>query len=259
MRYIRIVTRHWLILIIVTLLGGGTAVGLSFIPTQLYESEVDVLIVQENSSTDSYTAQRAAEKLGNNLAQIIYSFDFLDRVIATGYVNEDLFGDTAKERQEEWQRLVSVTVVPESSLLKVFGYGTDQGKSEDVALGVAQVLTTNAADYHGAGDTVEIKHISGPITSTRPVKPNIPLNGVAGALLGFLVPFAFFVLRSESKQRDAEQEVLQYQLPAQSGGDQTSSAAPIQPDYRVLDEFPSQPFNFGSTIEDEDDLDDEEV
>lgn len=244
MRILRIIAKHWLALLVGAVVFGGAATGLSFLPQQLFESEVDVLIVQKSGDYDSYTAQKAAEKIGNSLVQVVHSFDFLSRVIMTGYVSQDQFPVESKKRQKAWKNLVSVKVVPESSLLKIYGYGENAGKAEDVALGVAQVLTTNAQDYHGAGDTVEIKLISGPITSTRPVKPNIPLNGAAGAALGLIVVLAFFVLRDESRQQALEQEALRYQLPA---GGQTV----VTPQYRVLDEFPSQPFNFGSTLEEQ--------
>lgn len=259
MRILNIIGNHWLALFIGAVLVGGAATGLSLLPQQLYESEVDVLIVQANANTDSYTAQKSAEKLGNSLAQVVYSFDFLDRVIATGYVSEESFPSDSKQRQKQWENVTKVNVVPESSLLKIYGYGVNAGLAEDVALGVAQVLTTNAKDYHGAGDTVQIKLISGPITSSRPVKPNIPLNGVAGTALGFIIVLSFYVLREESKQVDLEHEALRYQLVAGNGdggvnnGPQNERPTVVTPEYRVLDEFPNEPFNFGSTLEDSED------
>ncbi|MDP3970350.1 MAG: Wzz/FepE/Etk N-terminal domain-containing protein [bacterium] len=279
MSYLSIIAKHWLSILFVTLICAGTAVGLSFLPAQYYESEVQVLIVQEQQeTTDSYTSQKAAEKLGNTLVNVIYSFDFLDRVIATGYVNEEVFSGSAKDREKLWKDLVKAQVVPESSLIRIFGYGTDPGKAENVALGVSQVLTTSASYYHGSGETVKIKHISGPITSVRPVKPNIPLNGVAAGILGFMLTYGFFVLRNESQQVKVENKGKKQSIPQPAQQIVVEQSEPIQqnlhaeqpridhyevpgtapevdpykaPEYKVLDEYPEELYNYGSTLEDE--------
>lgn len=241
MRYFLILKEHWLALLIATVGTAVLAVGLSFIPDQLYESEVDLLIVQKQSDTmDSYTAQKAAEKLGNNLINVVYSLDFQNRVFNTGRVHPDQFSTSAKDNKKEWEELVKAQVVPETGIIKVYGYGTDTTKSADIALGVAEVLTSHASDYHGGGDSVTIKQIDGPITSSRPVKPNIPLNGLAAGMLGFMIVYTYFILRFESQR--VEQEKQQLQLPGDFGPKSRPSDVryePVEPTkYRVLDNFP---------------------
>lgn len=237
MRYFSIIKEHWLVLLAVTLVSSALAVGLSFIPDQLYESEVDLLIVQKQSETmDSYTAQKAAEKIGNSLINVVYSLDFQNRVLNTGKVHADQFSTSAADNKKEWEKLVKAQVIPETGIIRVYGYGTDTTKAADISLGVAEVLVNHASDYHGAGDTVAIKQIDGPILSTRPVKPNIPLNGMAAGFIGFMVVYMYFILRAESER--VEQEKQQLQLPV------TLSPAQLppfeSPKYRVLDHFPIQ-------------------
>lgn len=256
MRYLSLITEHWLALLISTLVCAAVAVGLSFLPQQLYESRVELLIVQK-ATTDTYTAQKAAEKLGKNLITIIHSFDFLDRVIATGFIKPEQFSSNPKEKSKQWNKLVKAQVVPETGIINVYGYGISQGAAENVALGVMQVLTTNAADYHGAGDSVTIKHISGPITSDRPVKPNIPLNGVAAGVLGFMMVYTFFLLQSESKraaeEKQQSQQGLHYQLPGTQ-----QEVFPIEaPEYKVLDA--KEMFTFGETLSEESPPNDDNV
>ncbi len=229
MRYLGILKNHWLVVVMSTVVAAALAVGLSFIPDQLYESEVDLLIVQkQNVGSDAYTTQRAAEKLGNNLVNVVYSLDFQNRVFTTGKVRADQFSSSPKENKEEWETAVKAQVIPETGIIRVFGYAVDPLQAEDIALGVSAVLMNNASDYHGGGDSVAIKQIDGPITSGRPVKPNIILNGVAAAVLGFMVVYTYFLLQTES-QRLAEEK---HPLP-----DPLQATIP-KPTYRVLDHFP---------------------
>lgn len=242
MRYIELIKQHWIIFLLVTVIMGGTATGLSFIPDQYYESSVQLLIVQADINSDSYTDQKAAEKIGKSLVNVSGSLQFLDRVIQTGFIGNDWFSENSKDKKSEWEKLAEASVVPETGIINVSGFGTDQGKAEDVALGVAQVFTSNSSDYHGGGDSVSIKLIDGPITSIRPVRPNIPLNGAAGAVLGFMIVFAYYILRMESETITAEKQQVSYQALNQG------AIFPLSPpDYKVLDEFPNENLNYGAT------------
>ncbi len=250
MRYLAIIKDHWLLLLASTVVCGAIATGLSFLPAQYYKSEVQLLIIQKQDNVDSYTAQRAAENIGKSLTSVIDTLNFLERVVNTGYVKSEQFSENSQERKQEWEKLVEANVLPETGIIQIIGYGTQAGEAEDVALGVSQVLTTNSADYHGAGDTVSISIIDGPITSTRPVKPNIPLNGVAGAVLGFMVVFGYYIFRLETEMVQANKQQPHYE--ALSQGLSQGNVFPLAPpEYKVLDEYPNQPFTFGASLEDE--------
>ncbi|MBI2415471.1 MAG: hypothetical protein HYV33_02275 [Candidatus Kerfeldbacteria bacterium] len=232
MLYILILQKHWLSLLFITVVAGGAAAGLSLLPEQLYRSEVDLLIVQKQSPTvDSYVAQKAAEKLAQNLVSIIDSNDFFQRVVGTDYVDEQWFTSNPTDRKKQWQKLVDAAVVPETGIITIYGYGGDVATAEAIALGISQVLITNSADYHGAGESVQIKQIDGPLNSSRPVKPNIPLNGAAAAVLGFIVTFLWHVLRFEAERVTVDKQQLQYSV--------NDTVLPLSPpEYKVLDQFP---------------------
>lgn len=237
-------------LVIVSLLACGVAVGLSLLPTKYYSSEVQLLIVQKQSQyTDAYTSQKAAEKIGTNLIKVVGTFDFLNRVIATGYISGDVFSASTEVRRKQWKKMAEAELVPETGIIRITGYGTEPGKAEDVALGVMQVLTTNAADYHGAGDTVQIKQIDGPVTSIRPVKPNIILNGIAAAVLGWVVTYTFFLLRTEWQAQPNHNVPLALQYEAPKTGLPEITPLP-QVEYKVLDEYPTRPYVYGAELKD---------
>lgn len=238
MQYLRLALQHWLALTIITVLTAAIGVGISLLSPQLYSSEVKLLIVQKQQAqyTDPYTSQKAAQALGTNLVSVVPTFDFLNRVIATGHVSPDVFSQSTKERKKQWQNVVKAQIIPETGIIDVFGYGTDPGKAEDVALGVMQVLTTNASDYYGGSDIFQIKQIDGPITSVQPVKPNLWLNGGAAALLGLVVTYVYFLIRHESKrQSNQNSETIQYVATPESRAE-TTEVFPIQPvEYKVLE------------------------
>lgn len=249
MTYLRIILQHWLAILMTSVVLAAVVVGLSFIPTQLYSSEVSLLIVQKQDNyVDPYTSQKSAEKLGTNLVSVVDTFDFMNRVIATGQVSADLFSVSTEERRKQWQQIIDAEMVADTGVLRITAYAPTVGEVEDIVLAVAEVLTTNARDYHGGGDTIEIKQIDGPVTSSRTVKPNIPLNGVLAALLGAVAAALVFIVREELKRTN---QPLQYQLPAQSQSNQVEFF-PIQPvEYKVLDEFPAKPYVYGAELKDQ--------
>lgn len=256
MTYLRIILQHWISIILVTVVLAAGAVGLSFIPTQLYSSEVELLIVQQRDQyVDPYTSQKAAEKLGKNLVSVVGTFDFLNRVIATGLVPTDLFSSSTEKRKRQWQNTIAAEMIAETGVLHITAYGPSMGEAEDIVMGVAQVLTTNAADYHGGGTTVAIKQIDGPVTSDRPVKPNIPVNGALAGLFGFVVMSLIHIVREDMKR--AKQPALHYQVADSYATPQAYAMPPVE--YKVLDEFPAQPYVYGAELKDATKPDEEPV
>jgi capsular polysaccharide biosynthesis protein len=251
MTYLRIILSHWMIILVVAIVTAGAAVGLSFVPTQLYSSEVSLLIIQKQDQyVDPYTSQKAAEKLGQNLVSVIGTFDFMNRVLATGTVSPDLFSSSTEARKKQWQKIVSAEMIAETGVLHVTTYGPSAGEAEDIVLAVSTVLTSNSADYYGS-DGVQIKQIDGPVTSERPVKPNIPLNGAMAGLLAAVVVSAFFIVREET-QRQAQLPTLQYTSVPQMMPQPNQELYPMpKVEYKVLDEYPKQPYVYGAELRDE--------
>lgn len=254
MNYLRIALAHWLAIVLLTVVCGGAAVGVSLLLPQYYSSEVALLIVQKHQqATDAYVAQRAAEKIGKNLTNIIQTFDFMNRVVATGHISPDTLSSSTEDRKKQWKKMVAAEMIPDTGVLAITAYGQDPTTAEDVVLGVMTVLTTNASDYYGGGDAFEIKHIDGPITSSRTVKPNLILNGLAAAALGAVTTYVFFLIRTEMKRSPAQPTAIQYQIPQQSLPSSTQAEAlfPMpEVHYKVLDEYPDRPYVYGAELKD---------
>lgn len=210
--YLQLIRQNIALIISITLLAGAISIWIcGAISQSYYESKVELLVIQkENQNLDSYAAQKAAEKLGNNLTKIVYSSDFLDKVIATGLIDKSLFYDNPLLRKKQWEKLVKAQVVPETGIIKVYGYGENQDTAKNIAMASAKVLTENSGDYYG-GQDVTIKVIDQAITSNLPAKPNIILNTLIAMVIGFIGSISLVILIGELKNIQVEKEEISYQ------------------------------------------------
>lgn len=210
--YLQLIRQNIALIISITLLAGAISIWIcGAISQSYYESKIELLVIQkENQNLDSYAAQKAAEKLGNNLTKIVYSSDFLDKAIATGLIDKSLFYDNPLLRKKQWEKLVKAQVVPETGIIKVYGYGENQDTAKNIAMASAKVLTENSGDYYGSQD-VTIKVIDQAITSNLPAKPNIILNTLIAMVIGFIGSISLVILIGELKNIQIEKEEISYQ------------------------------------------------
>jgi len=161
-----------------------------------YSSTSRVLIIHKiNPNLDAYTAARAAEKLTQNLATIIYSSSFLE-TLETSY-NVNLPPDESRRRQA-WKEKITVKVQPGTSILQITAYDKNPEDAKKLDYLVANTLITQGQEYHGGGPDVVIKLLDKPLTSGFPTRPNIFLN-LAGALILGLI-FAYLIILKEYYQ-----------------------------------------------------------
>ena len=155
-----------------------------------YKASEKLLIIQKLTyGTDAYTAAKSAEKIGMNLSEVIYSSSFLDRVLTSEYEKEltNNFSSDAIKREKQWNKMIAVSVVPETSVLEIDTYNTDRSQAINYANAVAYILTNYGSEYHGGGDSVEIKLIDGPNAKDTIARPNFLLNGAIGLIIGIIL------------------------------------------------------------------------
>jgi len=164
------------------------AIALSLIKPLEYSSKVSVLIIQKiNPNLDAYTAARAAEKLSDNLVQIIYTTSFYEKIRSTNFNLGLDWPETEKERRDYWSEKVSAKSIPDTSILEITAYDQNPEQAARLADAVAYVLITNGQEYHGGGEDIVIKKVDSNITSNYPVRPNIILNVISGLFFGIFV------------------------------------------------------------------------
>ncbi len=170
----------------------SAAVSLLF-PWQ-YSAESQVLIIsRDRSGVDPYTQSKAAERIGENLAQVMQTDDFRNKVMespSAGFDKTRWTNLTDRKQIKQWQKDVAGQMLYGTSLMKITVYST----KDDVlplASAVTETLTVHGWEYVG-GD-VAIKTVNQPIVSQWITKPNVLLNGLLGFLAGMILSSAWVI------------------------------------------------------------------
>lgn len=153
-----------------------------------YRADAQVLIIsQSRYGVDPYTAAKSAERVGENLVQVMGTNDFYQKVITQSNRQLDLskfekLSERAKRKL--WQKTLDVSVVYGSSVLNVGAYNTNKEQAKEWAGAVVDVLSSKGWEYVG-GDVI-IKTVNDPVATNYPVRPNLLLNAFLGFVVGVL-------------------------------------------------------------------------
>jgi capsular polysaccharide biosynthesis protein len=153
-----------------------------------YRSNSQVYIISQNRyGVDPYTNVKSAEKVGENLIQVIRTTDFYGKV-----KNEDNSIDwsyfessTEKKKREKWLKTLEANMVYGTSVMNINIYHPKPEEAKKISEAVAKTLVAKSWEYVGGDITIKI--INTPILSSYPVKPNFILN----AFFGFLIALFF--------------------------------------------------------------------
>lgn len=154
-----------------------------------YSAVTQVLIIsRDRSGADPYTQAKAASQIGTNLAQVMQTSDFMNKVLASTDVPFDTSRWnmlTERQKRKEWQKDVKVDVVYDTSLIAVTAFAESQDDAVHFANAIATTLTRHGSDYVG-GD-VTLKQVDSPLVSRLPARPNLIFNALIGFVVGVLL------------------------------------------------------------------------
>lgn len=191
----------WLTIVLAGVIGAAIAILLSLIRPLEYSSTTRILITQELGAVDAYTASRSAERIADDLASVVYTSTFFDKVMSSGYaIDADYFSEDEIKRRTQWQDAVSASVSRSSGLLSVTAYHTDVNQAEELATAVAYVLTTEGWTYTSGGN-ITVQVVDAPLNSRYPVRPNLLVNGFSGLVLGLLGGAGYLLIGAERMRR----------------------------------------------------------
>jgi len=159
-----------------------------------YSAQSQVLIIsRDRSGVDPYTQSKAAERIGENLAQVMQTDDFKGKVLENPSATFDKTrwsNLSDRKQKKQWQKDVVGQMLYGTSLMNITVYSS----KDDVlplASAVTETLTTHGWEYVG-GD-VAIKTVNQPIVSQWITKPNIILNAVLGFFAGMVLSSAWVI------------------------------------------------------------------
>lgn len=178
-----------------------------------YSAKSQLLVVQEYSGpVDAYTASKSTEHLSNVLASVITSNSFFTKVITNSpSIDTQYFGASPRDQMREWSKTVNAKSINDTGIIAITVYHPNRNEAQKIAGAVNYVLMTQHSAYDGAAQAVKVRLIDQPISSTIPVKPNIPLVLGTMVILGFLSSLVYIYLSSEN----ASLQMLEYQKNSQ--------------------------------------------
>ena len=172
------------------------SVGASLFFPKQYSATSQVLIIsRDKTGVDPYTQARSAEKIGANLAQVMNTTDFFNKVMnssAYPFDREPWKNLTDRQQRKKWTKDVQAAMVYGGSLLGINVYSYSQAEAVNLSNAITQTLAAQGWEYLG-GD-VAIKVVSSPLASRWPARPNLLINAAVGLLVGMLIS-GLWVLR----------------------------------------------------------------
>jgi len=208
LQYAKILKTNWDVVALIIGITIVLTLIISLVQPFQYSATTKLLIIQKQElNTDAYTATKSAERIGQNLANIVFTSSFYNEVIDANSSIKDKFSLDSTERRKAWEKNVKINVLPETGILEIQVFDIDRNFATQLANSIAYVLVDKGAEYHGGGNSVEIKVVDDVFISKYPVRPNIILNSGLALLVGFLLGSAFVVLNEAKKIRE-KQEIL---------------------------------------------------
>ena len=166
-----------------------------FFPLQ-YRADAEVFILSKSRyGVDPYTVVRSAERIGENLVQIMSTNDFFEKVISepnTGIDTSRFEGVNERVKRKRWQKAVNARVVFGTGALHISGYHRDSDEAEALAGAVARTLSTRGTEYVGGDVTIRV--VNAPVSTRFPARPNLVINTILGLVIG-LLGMSIWILR----------------------------------------------------------------
>jgi capsular polysaccharide biosynthesis protein len=212
LQYSKILKSNWDVVALIIGITVVLSLIISLVQPFQYEASTQILIIQKQElNTDAYTATKSAERIGKNLASIIYTSSFYSEVIDSNSTVESKFSQDSIERRKEWKKNVKATVLPETGILEINVFDVDRNYASQLVRTIAYVLVNKGIEYHGGGSNVEIKVVDDVFMSKYPMRPNVILNSLLALIIGFILG-SIFVILNEAKKLNKDRELKAYKI-----------------------------------------------
>ncbi len=186
---LRLLKRRWKFIITSGVFLAIVTTALTFIFPLQHRADAQVFIIsQSRQGVDPYTTIKSAERIGENLAQIISTDDFFQKVITRegSDINKNYFFDkTDRQRRKLWKKTLNGSVVFGTGVFNLSVYHQDPNQANKIVGAAAGALVSEGWQYVG-GDVI-IKLVNQPSVTKYPVRPNLILNILLGFIIGVLL------------------------------------------------------------------------
>lgn len=180
---------RWKIIFIVGLISAVLSLGATLLFPLEYRADAQVLIISKSRyGVDPYTVVKSAERVGENIAQIVGTSDFYTKVRDEEGYNIDwsrFDALTELKKRKLWKKTMQPGVVYGTGVLTLSAYHTDPQQAMNLVAAASEALVKRGWEYVG-GD-VTIKVVNNPVVTRFPVRPNLITNGILGFVAGILL------------------------------------------------------------------------
>ena len=206
------IKKHTLLIIILGLLTGGVAYGISsFVLTPKYDSNATMIVSSSTQNNDPNNPQtnvdfnqiQANKALTSTYSEVVKSKGIADKVIKNLDLNMDY---------EEFSSKVSIEPVKDTQIISVKVVDTIPERSMDIANETANIFKESIGDIMKI-DNVQI--LDGATLPDEPSFPNIKKNTVIGIFIGLVLGLfiAIFKELSDKTIKSQEQVTEYFDLP----------------------------------------------
>ena len=184
-RYARFLRRWWWFLILGLLLGGVSSYAVSQLLAPTYRASATVLVNETQvPGTIAYNDILTSERLTKTYRELIKKRPVMEAVIAELSLPFE---------PEELAGMIDVEVVRDTQLLRVSAESSDAIEARLIADATANAfIGENAENQISRSGSVSV--VEAATTPNSPVRPNVPMNTVMGALAGLLLAGCLAIL-----------------------------------------------------------------
>jgi len=192
--YLQTLKKHWDIVALLMGIAVVITLVISIIQPFKYEAKTRLLVIQNQvSHLDAYTATKSAEKIGKNLSEVVASTAFYKDVVTLYPEIKNEFPTDPIKLRKEWKQDVVANIVPETGILEISAFNEDKQKASELLTTISYAIVNQGDKYHGGGTSVSIQVIDDVYVSRFPVRPSIFLNLTFALIAGFLIGFAYVI------------------------------------------------------------------
>jgi len=190
----------WKIILVLSGVCGLLSLLVSYflLPVQ-YGADSQVLIISTSRyGVDPYTSVKSSERVGENLLYVLKSDDFYNKVMdqAGEDFDKSVFENLSdRKRRRAWEKSLSAGVSYGTGVLNIRSYGNSAEQAKSLSAAIMKTVVSKGWEYVG-GD-VTLKIINEPISTRFPVRPNILLNFIFGALIGGILMLFSLLFRQK--------------------------------------------------------------
>ncbi|KKQ27036.1 MAG: hypothetical protein US42_C0016G0021 [Candidatus Magasanikbacteria bacterium GW2011_GWC2_37_14] len=194
----QVLRKHWRLVFFAGVILAILSFAILLVTPLEYRADAQILIISKSRyGIDPYTAVKSAERVGENLVQVVPTSDFYNKTMLQGSYKIDKTSFTnvsEKVRRKNWEKAVNASVIYGSGVINVSAYHKDKNNALALAGAAASALVGNGWEYVG-GD-VDFKIVNEPVVTDYPVRPNLPMNALAGFIIGAVLMSAVVLRKS---------------------------------------------------------------